>query len=276
MATQELLQAEARERPRVAALAGVAALFTLLSPVIGLIGLKGSPDNLPGAVLYRHEHRLALGLGAACSVIGLIAVVFVLDFLVRATRARSPQAPAWIRPLPFVGGLGLAAVSVAIQAIGVVKLGHFATHGSQTYEEAKAATDFGALAYVGLLTQLAFVAAIVTVSINAMRIGLLTRFLGYLGVISAVLFVLPFLPLPVVQIYWLGALAVLLWGRNPSGTPAAWTSGEPVPWPSAQASREQRVREAQARGRGAPQPAGDSAASPAAKAATRRKRKRPR
>lgn len=117
------------------------------------------------------------------------------------------------------------------------QLAHFATHGSQTYDEAKAATDFGALAYLGLLTQLAFVAAIVTISINAMRVGLLTRFLGYLAVISAVLFLLPFLPLPIAQIYWLGALAVLPAGRNPSGTPAAWSSGEAIAWPSAGAAR---------------------------------------
>jgi len=277
MATEQLLQAEARERPRIAVVAALAALFTLASPLVGLVALKGSPDNLPGAVLFRHEHELALGIGAACSVLGLVAVVLVLDFLARAALARSPQAPRWMRPLAFAGGLGLAAVSVAIQISGIVQLAHFATHGSQTYEEARKATNFGALAYVGLLAQLAFVAAIVTVSINAMRVGLLTRFLGYLGVISAVLFVLPFLPLPVVQIYWLGALAVLLAGWTPSGTPAAWSSGEAVAWPSAQELREQRVRAGEARrgGTGAgPAEAEEAAAASAGPARRKRKKRR--
>jgi hypothetical protein len=87
----------------------------------------------------------------------------------------------------------------------------------------------------------------VLISINAMRVGLLTRFLGYLGVISGALFVLAFVPIPIVQVYWLGMLAVLFLGRSPSGTPPAWQSGEAMPWPSAAEMREQRVRDAEAR-----------------------------
>jgi hypothetical protein len=66
-------------------------------------------------------------------------------------------------------------------------------------------------------------------------------------VISGALFVLAFVPIPIVQVYWLGALAMLFAGRNPSGTPPAWQSGEAMPWPSAAEMREQRVREAEAR-----------------------------
>ena len=86
-----------------------------------------------------------------------------------------------------------------------------------------------------------------TISVNAMRVGLLTRFLGYLGVISAALFVIPLVPIPIVQAYWLGALAMLFAGRSPNGTPPAWQSGEAMPWPSPAEMREQRVRDAEAR-----------------------------
>ena len=49
----------------------------------------------------------------------------------------------------------------------------------------------------------------VVICLNAMRIGLLTRFMGVLGVICGALIVLPILsPLPIVQTFWLGAMAV--------------------------------------------------------------------
>ena len=78
------------------------------------------------------------------------------------------------------------------------------------------------------------------VSLNAMRVGLLTRFLGYLGIIAGVLTIIPLVPIPIVEAYWLLALAYLLSGRWPSGVPPAWSSGEAVPWPG----RQQQVRAA--------------------------------
>jgi hypothetical protein len=60
-----------------------------------------------------------------------------------------------------------------------------------------------------------------------------------LGIIVGVLFVIPIgSPVPVVQAFWLGALAYLLSGRWPNGVPPAWESGKAEPWPSAQEMRE--------------------------------------
>jgi hypothetical protein len=276
MATVETLQAEAHERPRMALVAAAAALLTLLAPLIGVVVLSDEPDNLPAAALYRHEQQTGLLLSAACSVLGLIAIAFVLDFLFRALRARDVEMPPLLRLLPWIGALGLGGLTLAVQVMSVVKLGHFATDGTQTYEEAKAAVDYGALGLVGIAAQLAFGFALVMLSINAMRAGLLTRFLGYLGVISAVLFLIPLVPLPIVQIYWLGALALLFAGRLPSGMPPAWQSGEAMPWPSAAEMREARVRAADARRSGGAldeAPAASSGAGPSP-ATLRRKRKR--
>ena len=75
----------------------------------------------------------------------------------------------------------------------------------------------------------------------------MTRFLGYLGVISAVLFILPLIRIPIVQVYWLGALAALFMGRMRGGLTPAWLSGEAVPWPSPAEMRDARVRAAEER-----------------------------
>lgn len=247
MATAEILQAEARERPRMVVVAVLAALFTLAGSLVARIASGPSPDNLPAALLFYRDHQAAQFVSAACSVIGALAIAVVLDFLVRATRARNPALPWQIRPLPWIGAIGVAIFTAAYQIALAVNVEHFATEGSQTYEEARKAIEAGVPPVVGPLVQLALAVAIVMISINAMRVGLLTRFLGYLGAISGALFLIALVPIPIVQAYWLGALAMLFAGRLPSGTPPAWQSGEAMPWPSPAEMREQRVREAEAR-----------------------------
>lgn len=246
MATVDTLQAEARVRPRMAVIAAVAGVFTLLGSLIGRIGIK-PPSNVPAALLDFHEHPTAQYVSGACSVIGLLAVAILLDFLYRATRARNPGLPGWLRPLPLIGGIGVALMTILSEVALTINAKHFATQGSQTYEEARKAIDASVPPMVGLLLQLVFTVAIVMIAVNAMRVGLLTRFLGYLGAISGALFLLPLVPIPIVQVYWLGALALLFAGRLPNGTPPAWQSGEAVPWPSTGEQREARVRAAEAR-----------------------------
>ena len=275
MATAEILQAEARERPRMTIVALVAALFTLAAPIVGLIVLKGTPSNLIGQTIQRQQHLVGIALSAACSVAGLVAITLTLDFLLRATRRRRPDLPWQLRPLLWSGGVALVVLLIALQVVATVKLNHFVDHGSQTYEEARKVNDQGAIAYVGILAQFAFAGAFVTIAVTAMRVGLLTRFLGYLGVISAVLFVIPLVPVPIVQVYWLGALAMLFAGRSPSGTPPAWQSGEAMPWPSPAEMREQRVRDAEARRGGDDDVLESSVAEPeSATTVKRKKRKR--
>jgi len=285
MTTAETLQAEARERPRMTVVAGAAALLTLAGGLIGRVGVS-PPKNLPAALLDYHQHPTAQYVSAGCSVIAALLVLVVLDFLLRATRARNPELPWQLRPLVWVGGLGVAALVLASQVTLAVDAAHFATHGSQTYEEARKAIDAGVPAVLGLLFQLLFAVAIVLISIQGMRVGLLPRWLGYVGAVSGVLFLLPLVPIPIVQAYWLGALALLFAGRLPNtGAPPAWQSGEAMPWPSAAEQREQRVRAAEARRGGGDDVVEGSVAEPDADAepvadgvggqgARRKKRKR--
>jgi hypothetical protein len=94
---------------------------------------------------------------------------------------------------------------------------------------------------LGWVGTLALALAFVLVALNAMRAGLLTRFMGVLGVIAGALFVLPLgSPLPIVQSFWLMALGALILGRWPGGSPPAWASGRAAPWPSQQELRERR------------------------------------
>jgi hypothetical protein len=92
-----------------------------------------------------------------------------------------------------------------------------------------------------------------------MRVGLLTRFMGVLGAIGGVLFILPLTPLPLVQVFWFIAAGALYLGKSGSGQgmPQAWTTGESVPWPSQQEIREAKLAaRAERQGGGGSRPSG--------------------
>jgi hypothetical protein len=247
MTTVDVLQAEARERPRMVVVAAIGAVFSLLSPVFGASLLRGQPDNVPAQLIYGAHHQLGRSLSIGCYVLSFFAIGIVLDFVMRATLARNPDASRWLRVLPLAGAFGLGIVTAVSQVVTAIGFAHFLSHGTQTYDEARAVTNTGALAYLGILMVLVYVGAVVTTSIMAMRVGLLTRLLAYVGIGASVLLILQPTAVVLLEIYWLGALAVLFAGRWPSGTPAAWRSGEAVPWPSNAELRERRVRAAEAR-----------------------------
>jgi hypothetical protein len=74
--------------------------------------------------------------------------------------------------------------------------------------------------------------------------------MGILGVIVGVLLVIPILGPPIVQFFWLVALALIFLDRWPGGGRGpAWESGEAIPWPTAVEAR------AAAAGGSAPAPA---------------------
>ena len=101
--------------------------------------------------------------------------------------------------------------------------------------------------------------AFVLVSLQAMNQGLLSRFMGYLGMFAGALVLFQITQVPVVQTYWLLAIAYLISGRWPTGVPLAWRSGRAEPWPSSAETRARRAADMgdrpQRGGRRKPQPA---------------------
>jgi hypothetical protein len=78
--------------------------------------------------------------------------------------------------------------------------------------------------------------AFILISLNAMRAGTLSKFMGIVGIIVGVLFVIPLLgSVPIVEVFWVGALGILFLDRWPQGGRGpAWDAGEAIPWPTAQ------------------------------------------
>jgi hypothetical protein len=288
MTADEQLLYETRVRPRQAVIAGVAAAALIGAAVLQLVGPHAKVNELTLGLITEHK-RFGLDIaGAVIQAIGWLALTSTLVFLFGAARARASTVQPFIRILAIIGGVVAAIAGVASATVVSIKAHQFVTTGNQTYEQAHALTSSAALVVPQLAAQLAALLvaiSFVLIALQSMRVGLLPRFLGYLGMFAGVLVILPVVQLPVVQGYWLGALAYLLSERWPSGVPPAWRSGRAEPWPTGQALREQRAEAAAARrrGRGKPAPAPAPAAAPAPEPAvapstrattSKRKRKR--
>jgi hypothetical protein len=281
---EERLSYEARVGLRQAIIACGAGLLLLIATVLQTVGPKTSITELTVSLVYANK-RHALDLAAAIlEAGGTLAAAGTLIYLFGAARARNESIQPFVRVMAIVGG-ALSAVSALGNEILIASKAHdFVTHGQQTYEEAHKLTSVPILVifqYAGLLGILLIAMALVLVSLNAMRVGLLTRFMGYLGIFAGVLTVIPLVPLPVVEIFWLFALGYLFSGRWPSGVPPAWRSGRAEKWPSSAEIREQRIRaggRAPARGKAIPEPAPEAvgASAPTRTRASTPKRKRKR
>jgi hypothetical protein len=165
--------------------------------------------------------------------------------------------------LALIGPILYAVSTLALQIIVAVKAHDFAgssNHSTQAAHDALSGGALNAMQLVSFFSVLMTAIAFVLVALNAMRVGLLTRFMGILGVITGALLVFPIGGSPIiVQSFWLFALGFLILGRWPNGVPPAWATGRAEPWPSQQELRE--AREAARAGDAAPPSREPAAAS---------------
>jgi hypothetical protein len=267
MSPDEALLYESRVRSRQVVIAVVAGLFLIAASVVQLGGPHTKVDELTLDLLVANK-RFPLDLIASViNAIASLGIAWTLLFLFRAARARNPEkVRPYIRIITILGG-GLAAIAGIVYAIVVAtKVHEFATTGSQTYAQANRLTTGAGLLGLQLIGQAAALlvaVAFVLVSLQAMNQGLLSRFMGYLGMFAGALVLFQITQVPVVQCFWLLAVAYLISGRWPSGVPPAWRSGRSEPWPS---SAETRARRAAGAGAGRPTRGGRKKGAPVAAA----------
>ena len=235
----------ARERRfgRIAAVAAVVSGIALYAGGFWSQSIYSDrPDNnKPAELRYLDRHSGELLGSAIVQAVGMLLLALVALHLYRATRARRPEEPFVVAVMAVYGPVALALVTVArAVALGVIA-GDFSDRSTQTLKAADDAFDDPALLipqYLGISAVLALAFWLVKGSLDAMRVGLLNRFMGIVGIALGPAFVLGFgsLILPV----WLIALGALFAGFWPRGLPPAWESGEALPWPGAEDRAEPR------------------------------------
>jgi hypothetical protein len=277
--------AEERRRGRLAGLAAIAAALVfaageLWSQSINSDAPKG---NRPAGLRFLDRHAGELIAASALRALALLLLVAATVHLYRAIKARKADEPSVVLVMGIYGPLAWAIGTVVVTVVLAISSSHFVARQFQTIDAAedafRTAQLVGLVAFSGLLA-LAF--WFVKGCLDAMRVGLLSRFMGVMGVvIGPALVVTPFgsVLLPV----WLLALGALFCGLWPRGAPPAWESGEAIRWPSTRERLEaagedavlggERNGEVEAVGPGIHTPAPET--HPAASAGgARRKRKR--
>ena len=265
---EEVLAWEAEHRQRAAIAAFTAAALTIIGVLLTTLGQPSSSefdDKIvtvvdamgrtaagqpipPGASRpsppTSASTRWCPSRGAILYGLGSMAIFFAMAFLFRATRARRPSMHQIALVLAAVGSVGFGigrAVSEVARYIGAHNFVDAVDKTNSAAADALSptATLVGQLIWETSALALGF--AIAIISLNAMRVGLLSRFMGVMGVIVGVA-VAPILPIDqqgIIRVFWLAALGVLFLGRW-RNTPRAWATGEAEPWPTQQQLREAR------------------------------------
>jgi hypothetical protein len=292
---EQQLAWEARWRPRAGGASIVAGVLTLAGFLWTALAFKDLPRSsfsqslaqalAPGPIGDRpslrtpefefyKDHAFAFVGGSVVRALAYLAFAYAITFLAVAARARRPELP---RPLVYIALVGavLFAVAGMLGGIGwVVAVGHY-LDGPKTVDAASDVSNDSLVLTASLLAQLAqlgIAAGMLLVSLNAMRTGLVTRFLGILGMISGALAVLSQFVFTFLQAFWLVALGLLLLGVGRAGVLPAWRTGQAEPWPT-RAELAAARREAAAPAKD-PEPAPAPAAARGRPSSKKRKRKR--
>jgi hypothetical protein len=248
VSNDEQLAWEARARWPAAAAAFAAALLSLASSVYFTAAIDrgdGSAAALRSADVDSQDYIVSSVLQAV-SVLLLVPPLF---YLWRAARHRRAETMSAAGVLIVFAGVTVA-IATVLRQVQLVDIAH-----GFFPEKANAAKDLNdaaedeirdnlspVLEGLALGAGLAFAFSFVVISLNAMRAGLLSRFMGMLGILVAVLLLIPLSPVPIVQIFWLAGIGLLFLDRWPGGRGPAWQTGEEVPWPGAAEQRDEIVR----------------------------------
>ena len=229
MTPEERLEYEARVRTRQVVLAAAAGILVMVAVLVQLGGPHVKVNEQTLGLVTEHKRFARDLVGSIISALGSFALAWTLGYMWGCTRAREPKVrPGFAGILAVAGGIISGISVVTYVTVYGIQANHFVSHGSQTYPEANTLLTKPSLVIPQITNDLGLLlvaVGLVLVSLNAMRVGLLTKFLGYLGIIAGALTIIPLVPIPIVEAYWLLALAYLVSGRWPSGVPPAWTTG---------------------------------------------------
>ncbi|PTL59557.1 DUF4386 domain-containing protein [Paraconexibacter algicola] len=244
--------------------AGVAAIGSVLATMAALLIQGSSIPNRAGREANDRTTLFDVGEGGDGLVVStflqsasLLLIIVVAWFLYRATKDRNPATSVWI---PRAGTVGFI-VAAVIGVLGFYEVRDVADQylgsGARTLDRAETLLDDardGALGTINLLTVFGALVSGIWLSLcslEAGRVGLLTRFLGIFGVGAGLATAIPGLGIgPYLLLGWLGSVGCLALGYWPGGRPPAWDAGRAVPWEEADAlERDARVARREERSR---------------------------
>jgi hypothetical protein len=233
---QAQLEWEARAGRLAGAAAWLAAALILAAFAYSIAALPHTAGNLAKTLPQLEAHKNAFLVSAILTGLGMLAFIPPLYYLYRATLFRRREIPSITRILLVAGPVLLAICMVWLQLREAHVADQFTAGSLKTNKHAEDLLRNATTLAAGLrlAASIATGLATVLIALNAMRAGLLSRFMGVMGIILGALFVVPVIASPIIQLFWLIALGALFINRWPGGRGPAWETGEAVPWPRAQ------------------------------------------
>jgi hypothetical protein len=231
----EILERE-RSRALPTAIATFAGVALLIVGIAVRQSVSGGGETESQLLADFPDDRGTLLTAAILQAAGMALLVAPLFYLFQAASARSEQMRHALIGITVAGPLFLA-LAFIFEWIGFDQAASaFAEPGGGVgvpvgeYAEDLIRDEAAFNAYQGLsfAGSLGLVVGVVYTSLYAMRVGLLTRFWGSLGMALGVS--LLFLGLLGLLIFFL-AMGLLIAGLWPRGRPPAWEEGRAVPWP---------------------------------------------
>lgn len=239
MNRQQILERESRG----AKLAGFAALAIAPLYILALILDQSGAVPIGGLDTERYrtidESTSELLMASGLRAVAFLLFMVPLFYLFRAAQARSPRVSGPMIGFAFVGPALLAVQTILIWFGQTQVASDFvvrAAAGGDIYtlldDLVEDSTIFTVAASLLFPAVLGLLVAMVYIPLQAMRVGLLTRFFATLGMAlgAATLFILPAISL-LALVLWFGWLGLIILDRTPRGRPPAWAAGEAVPWP---------------------------------------------
>ena len=231
-----------RERERAIPVAFATFLGLLLFFLAGNFGAISatllSPDAVDSETFFDFtENRDDLLLGTILQSAGLLLMAAPLFYLFQAAQARSDSMRPGLIGVTVAGPLFLAVSGVVAFLALDSAASEFAEQGAGLGQPVGEYVDdllsdrstYGIAQGLGFAGTFGLVVAMIYVSLHAMRVGLLSRFWGTLGMALGVSIL--FLGILGILIFF-AAMGVLIANRWPRGRPPAWEEGRAVPWPS--------------------------------------------
>ena len=243
MAHDEQLAWEARAGKPAAICAFLAAFMAIGAGVYLPLALSDDESGADGLLRSADSESGDFIVAGALQGIGLLLLVPPLLYLFRAARHRESRLMPAAAVLTVLGALTLAVITIFRQLELIDIADSFFPEKADARDVEQAAEDHiedelsPALQGIGLGGSIALAFGVIMISLNAMRAGLLSRFMGILGIFVGVLLVIP-LGVQILQLFWFAALGLLFLGRWPGGRGPAWESGQAIPWPGAAQQRE--------------------------------------
>ena len=239
----QVVEQESRQARIILATTILGVIGAMAGLMIQSSGLDPNAEDDAERLVDRADHFSSILVGSILTAVGYVLLGFTVLFLFNAVARRTDRARDSLKPLIIIGPV-LLAISGIVTSIGYDSVAQdfvdagLPLSGDAAVDRAQDLVGDSTVVQIGAFTALAGIAAfafgIIYSAMWAMRVGLLTRFWGTLGMAFGAAFLLSQFLGPIGflgVLFWMIHVALIANGRWMGGPLPAWETGTAVPWP---------------------------------------------